>query len=120
MSLPKILIVDDEAQIRASLKDFLSSRIQVDVIEVGNGYEALEKLKTGDVNLILLDIKMPGISGIEVMEKLRASGSKVPIIVLSKFEGEEMDNKIKSLGAEYINKPFSLKVVFSKVIEKLK
>ena len=120
MDFPKILIVDDETHTRSTIREHFSKRIECEILEAGNGYEALEKVKANNIDIILLDIKMPGISGIEVMEKIRESLKDLPIIVLSKFESEEINNKIKSFGAEFINKPFSLKIVREKVEEILK
>jgi DNA-binding response OmpR family regulator len=120
MNSAKILIVDDESHTRRMLNDYFSKRVECEIIEAENGYEALEKFKNSNIDLILLDIKMPGISGIEVMGKVRETAKDLPMIVLSKLESEEMENKIKSFGADFVNKPFSLKVVFEKSSERLK
>jgi len=120
MALPRILIVDDESQTRKMLNDHFSKRIECEIIEAANGYEALEKLNAGQIDFILLDIKMPGINGIEVMAKVRELSKELPILVLSKLESEEMENKVKSFGADFVNKPFSLKVVYEKTVAKLK
>ncbi len=117
--LPKILIVDDEADTRKVLNDFLSKRIKCEILEASNGYEAIEKLQ-GDVDLILLDIKMPGISGIEVIKKTQEISKDISIIVITKWDSHELSDQVKALGADYIPKPLSLKVVRTKVEEKLK
>lgn len=119
MNLARILIVDDEVDTRRVLKDHFSKRIECEILEAANGYEALDRFKEGNIDLMLLDIKMPGINGLEVMGKVRETSKDLPIIVLSKLESEEMEHKITSLGAEYVNKPFSLKVVFERAKEKL-
>lgn len=120
MSNPKILIVDDEEHIRKDLADYLSRRIACDIIEAANGYEALNLMQKGDADLVLLDLKMPGISGMEVIGKVKALSKGVAIIVLSKFDSAEISAQIKESGADYIPKPYSLKVVRAKVEEKLK
>ncbi len=120
--LPKILVVDDEDDIRKTLVDHLSARIDCEIIQAVNGYEAIEKLNENDVDLVLLDIKMPGISGTEVIKKIKAlpRGEEIPIIVLTKWDSSEVSKQVIDSGAEYIPKPFSLKIVRTKVEEKLK
>jgi DNA-binding response OmpR family regulator len=120
MDKPRILVVDDEEHIRRDLIDHLSHRIECELIEAANGYEAVEHLKKGGIDLILLDIKMPGISGTEVIQKAKELASKAAIIVLTKFDSTRVSNQVKESGAEYIPKPYSLKVVRGKVEEKLK
>ena len=119
--LPKVLIVDDEPEIRHLLNDHLSKRIECTIIEASNGYEAIEKFQNNDIDLVLLDIKMPGISGTEVIQKAREISKGVPIIVITKWEGTEASQCVEQCGADdYIPKPFSLKFVRTKVEEKLK
>lgn len=116
----RILIVDDEEEIRKTLVDHLSGRIECDIIEAANGYEAIERLEKNDIDLVLLDIKMPGISGTEVIEKIKALPKIIPVIVMTKWDSSEVSRKVIDSGAEYIPKPFSLKIVRARVEEKLK
>ncbi len=118
--LPKILIVDDEMETRQTLRDYLSRRVECEILEASSGYEAIEKLKKETIDLLLTDMKMPGIRGTEVMEQARAISEDMPIIVLTKWDSAQMSQQMKDFGAEYIPKPFSLKIVKSKVEEKLK
>jgi two-component system, OmpR family, response regulator ResD len=119
--IPKILIVDDEQETRKLLAEHLTNRIECLVLEASNGYEALEYFKSNSIDLLLLDIKMPGISGTEVIEKARQISKEVPIIVISKWDGSQVSQHVQQCGADdYIPKPFSLKVVRAKVEERLK
>ena len=120
METPVILIVDDEEATRQTLNDHLSSRIECEIIEASNGYEAIEKLQKNDVDLISLDIKMPGISGIEVIHQARKFSEGISIIVITKWDSSEVSKQVQESGADYIPKPFSLKIVRAKVEEKLK
>lgn len=120
MVLAKILIIDDEAETRKILKDYLSSRLQCDIIESANGYDAIEELKKQKIDVVLTDIKMPGIRGTDVIEKTREMSTETAVIVLTKWDSVEVSKQVKESGADYIPKPFSLKVVLSKVEEKLK
>ena len=120
MDVPGILIVDDEQDTRDVLRDYLSNRIECKIIEAANGYEAIEKLQNEPIDLILLDIKMPGISGTEVIEKARKISKDTGIIVITKYDGSMVSKQVGQSGADYIPKPLSLKVVRAKVEEKLK
>ena len=120
MATAKILIVDDEAQTRKVLHDYLFSRIECDIIEAENGYEAIEQLKKQTVDILLTDMKMPGIRGADVIQKAQEISKETAVIVLTKWDGVEVSKQVKQSGADYIPKPFSLKIVLSKVEEKLK
>ncbi len=112
--------MDDEEHIRKDLADYLSHRIACGILQAANGYEALKLLEKNKVDLVLLDLKMPGISGMEVIEKVKSLSKDTAVIVLSKFDSAEISGQIKKAGADYIPKPYSLKVVRAKVEEKLK
>ena len=121
MQMPKILIVDDEAETRKRIHDHLINRIECIIIEASNGYEALEIFQKDQIDLMLLDMRMPGISGTDVIKKAREKSKDVPIIVISGWEGAAVSQHVEQCGAdEYIPKPFSLKVVRAKVEERLK
>jgi sigma-B regulation protein RsbU (phosphoserine phosphatase) len=120
IEIPKILIVDDEKDTRDALNDYLSNRIECQIIEAENGYEALKQLQNDSIDLILLDINMPGISGAEVIKEAKAKAQDISIIVITKWDSFEVASKVKELGADYIPKPLSLKVLRLKVEEKLK
>ena len=119
-ALPKILIVDDEEDIRKILNEYLSSRMDCEIMEAVNGYEAIEMIGKNDVDLILLDIKMPGISGTEVIQKAKSIQKEIPIIVITKWDSAQVAKQVEESGADYIPKPFSLKIIRAKVEEKLK
>lgn len=121
MQLPKILIVDDEAGIRSSIRDYLALRMECVVFEATNGYEALAIFQKDPIDLLLLDMRMPGISGTDVIKKAREQSKDVPIIVISAWEGEAVARHVEECGAnDYVPKPFSLKIVCAKVTALLK
>ncbi|MBC8401942.1 MAG: response regulator transcription factor [Candidatus Marinimicrobia bacterium] len=85
----KVLIVDDHELYREGLKDLLSGNPDIMVTgEASNGQEALSMIAENDYRVVLLDITMPGIDGIEVLEKLKDSESKVKVLMLS-IQSEE-------------------------------
>lgn len=113
---PHILIVDDEEGIRDSLRKFLSSRFECEISEAGTGQEALGLLKKDKFDLMLLDIKMPGISGMEVIKEKKKLEHKPYIWVITRFDSEEVARNVIKEGADdYIPKPFSLKLLDRKI-----
>ncbi len=104
----KILIADDSQFMRGILKDIVSS-LGHEFIEAENGKIALEKYDKEKPDLTLLDIIMPEVDGMEVLEKI---GRKAKVIVISAVGQEEMIENAKKLGAlDYIVKPFDDKKV---------
>lgn len=110
MEETRILVVDDEQQIRDTMAQFLSNQgYQVEIAT--NGYEALEKNKSYKPDLILLDLMLPRLNGLEVCKEIRKTSS-VPIIMLT-AKGDEIDKLLGlEIGADdYITKPFSMREV---------
>lgn len=102
---PKILIVDDEQIVRESLKQwFIEDDYAVDTAE--DGETALKKFEKGKYDLILADIKMPGISGLELLEKLKSDDPAAIIILITAFASVPTAIKALKAGAyDYITKP---------------
>ena len=114
-----ILIVEDELRIRFLLRDYLMKE-DFNVFEASNGEEGLFLFSSEKIDLVLLDIMMPIMDGLTMLEKLRAV-STVPVILLT-AKGEEED-KLQGydFGADdYMTKPFSPKVLIAKVKALLK
>ncbi len=103
----RVLVVDDEKQIRRMLKAALEG-YGYDIGEAGSGHEGLSQASIFHPDLIILDLGLPDLDGIDVIQRLR-EWTEVPIIVLS-VRGHE-DDKIKALDAgadDYVTKPFSM------------
>ncbi len=114
MKLARILIADDEKSIRLVLKKFLTSR-GYEVLEAENGREVLEILKKESVDLIFLDLKMPKLSGLKVLEKIKG----IPTVVLTAYGTMDYTVKAIELGAvDYITKPFSFEEI-REILKKL-
>ncbi|MBF0504407.1 MAG: response regulator [Candidatus Omnitrophica bacterium] len=116
MQTPKLLIADDEAEFRATLKEFIAPRFNCDIEEAQSAEEALEKVKRLQPDVVLLDVKMPGLSGLDVIATMRQACVISKIIVVSAWQSAEVVNKAISLGAcDYISKPVSMAVLGDKL-----
>lgn len=104
----KILIVDDEIGVR----DLLTDSLQISGYEVSqaeNGLEALKVIKTKKPDLVIIDINMPVMNGFELVEKMRESGDKTPVLMLSARSDQFDINRGLRAGADdYVTKPFGL------------
>lgn len=115
--MAKVLVVDDEPNIVLSL-EFLMQQAGLDVVTAEDGESALERVAEGAPDLILLDISLPGISGFDVLERLRhdPDHTRLPIIMLTAHGREVEREKGLALGADdYITKPFSTQALVDKV-----
>ena len=114
MSAGKILVVDDDPQIRRVMKATLVGH-NYEVIEARTGEDALEKAPQEMPSLILLDMNMPGIGGLETCRAIRA-GSDTPVIILSVRNTEK--DKVAALDAgadDYVTKPFSIEELLARI-----
>ena len=110
----RILIVDDDHQILRAVGTSLRAR-GYEVLTAGNGETALATLATADVDLVVLDLGLPGIDGHEVIRRMR-SWTQVPVIVLSVRESQE--DKISALDAgadDFVVKPFAMEELLARV-----
>lgn len=115
MAGERILIVEDERAVARGLEYGLRAE-GFETLCAANGREALDLARTGDPHLILLDIRLPDISGFDVCRQLRAEGKRQPILMLTARD-EETDKVLGlELGADdYMVKPYSLREVVSRI-----
>lgn len=118
---PKILIVDDEEIVRSSISDCLKKE-GYEILAVEDGYKAIEKVKDEDWNLALVDLKMPGIGGLEVLRKINGINPKLPVIIITAYATvESAVEAMKEDAVDYIMKPFTadeLRIRVEKALEK--
>jgi len=109
-----VLVVDDEQRIVALVRDYLE-HAGFGVITAADGPEALRSIRTGGPDLVVLDLGLPGLDGLDVLRSLRREGA-LPVIVLT-ARGEESDKLVGlELGADdYLTKPFSPKELVARV-----
>ena len=102
-----ILVVDDEPEVTMSLKGFFTA-MGHDMLMAGNGKEALEIIDTISLDLILLDVKMPGIDGIQVLKHVREHKPKTKVIIITAYD-KEVKEKVEKLGIDgFFAKPIDL------------
>ncbi|MEM8553738.1 MAG: response regulator transcription factor [Pseudomonadota bacterium] len=120
-ALKKILLVDDDDDLREALSEQLVMTEDFDVFEAGNGQEALARVKEGLYDLIILDVGLPDTDGRELCRVMRKQGIKCPILMLT---GHDTDSDtILGLDAganDYITKPFKLPVLLARIRAQLR
>ncbi|MEW5949537.1 MAG: sigma-54 dependent transcriptional regulator [Thermodesulfobacteriota bacterium] len=118
--MESILIVDDEKNYLIVLKELLSEE-NYEVVTAENAPQALEIFKESDFDLVLTDMKMPNMDGIELLENIRSVNSEIPVIVMTAYATVEKAVKAMKKGAfDYVTKPFQneeLKITVRKAID---
>jgi len=107
MEKKPILVVDDEKNIRLTMSQSLES-LEIPIKTAVNGEEALRKLQEGPFGLVFLDLKMPGIDGMEVLRQIKDDWPKIRVIIITAHGTIESAVEAMKLGAvDFIQKPFS-------------
>jgi DNA-binding NtrC family response regulator len=105
--MPLILIVDDDDAIRAILYDLLSDKYEC--VTASTAEEALQYIQVERYDAILTDIGMPGLSGVDLLEKIKEHNLDTPVILISGKGSEQDTQALINLGAfAYVTKPFDL------------
>ena len=111
----RILLVDDESAIRRALRPPLVE-LGFQVVDVSRGEEALQMLRAGGFDVVLLDVNMPGIGGIETLRRIRALAPRLPVLMLTVRDAEEEKVEALELGADdYVTKPFSMREMIARI-----
>ncbi|MFZ5800791.1 MAG: response regulator [Candidatus Omnitrophota bacterium] len=117
--MPKLLIVDDEQDIRDFAKSFFSKR-KIDCLTAGDGKQAVEVVRNEKPSLVLLDIRMGMMNGLQVLEKIREFDQAVKVIMVTGVEEKEIMDKASALGAlAYIHKPLVLEELEKIVLKEI-
>jgi two-component system, OmpR family, KDP operon response regulator KdpE len=114
MSSARIMVVDDDPQIRRVLRTALVAQ-GYEVVDARNGEESLEKLRGGKLDLVILDVNMPGMSGLEACRTMRST-SEIAVIMLTVRDAEA--DKVEALDAgadDYMTKPFGTPELLARV-----
>jgi CheY-like chemotaxis protein len=119
MRPPRILVVDDTAEVRSLVRRVLEPS-GYDIIEACDGDAALEVCHQmeGQFDLLLTDLKMPGMSGMELADRITAQFPKIAVLYISgQFEGDQLQSQITRTGARFVSKPFLPQVLLNVVWE---
>jgi DNA-binding NtrC family response regulator len=113
---PHILVVDDEADLRDLLVEEIQS-LSYQTTQATNGVDAFEKLSSGPkIDVVLTDINMPKMNGLDLLKKIRESKSNVPVIILTGYGDAEKTIVAKKLGAfEFLDKPYDRKLLLDAI-----
>ena len=115
-----ILVIDDSSLARASVRKLLAPEGH-EILEATSGEEGLEMISRHSPDCILLDILMPGVSGMDILSRLHSEGSRTPVIVVTADIQDSVREKCLELGAfTVINKPLLLKTLSGTIREALK
>jgi len=112
---PRILVVDDDKAVRESLRRSLEFN-GYDVVSAGDGAEALATYGSAQPDLIVMDVMMPRLDGLEATRALRAAGNDVPILVLTARDA--VGDRVEGLDAgadDYLSKPFALEELLARI-----
>ena len=111
----KVLIVDDEPDMRRGIRTSLAAH-GFDVSEAGTGEDALRMLREGSVDVVLLDVNMPGMGGIEACRRIRSASLGVGIVMLTVRDAEEDTVAALEAGADdYVTKPFRARELLARI-----
>jgi DNA-binding NtrC family response regulator len=117
----KVLILDDEQDILNVIERFLNRRNLVDVLTCTNPIDAIELIKNGDFKMLLTDIMMPEMNGVDVLKEVVKLRPEVKVIMMTAYSTIDKILECDKIGAvDYVTKPFiSLKDIESKILDHL-
>ncbi len=116
----KILIIDDQPGIRLLLNEVFKKEGYTPLL-AANGMEALKIFEEELIDCVLLDMKIPGMNGLEILEHLKAKNKRIPVIMMTAYGEQELIDEAMKLGASnYFTKPFNIFEVLEEVNEILK
>lgn len=112
---PKVLVIDDEPGVRDLIAEALSIS-GITAVQAADGLEALSLLRREKFDLLILDINMPKLDGLALLEKLRNEGASVPVLMLSaRADKTDINQGLRSGADDYLTKPFSIEELVLRV-----
>jgi DNA-binding response OmpR family regulator len=116
MNKRRLFLVDDDAELRKTLIDQLANYREFEIDEAATGAEALQKARSGHVDLMILDVGLPDMDGREAVKILRGEGFKAPIVMLTGHDSDADEILGLESGAnDYITKPFRFSVLLARI-----
>ena len=115
-----VAIVDDDRSVQSALKDLMESA-GLSALSFGSAEEFLESDQQNQTAWLVTDIRMPGMSGLELQAKLKSQGSRIPIIfITARPDAKTKMEAMKAGAVEFLSKPFDDEVLLEKVLHTLK
>lgn len=115
----RILVIEDDESIRVALRDFLGW-MGLEVSLCAHGREALSLVNKHKPQIVLLDLKMPDIDGVKVLESLRASHPEIAVMLISGNKDAELARRCMEMGAcDYFTKPFDLNYLQKSIVTRM-
>jgi len=117
----KLLIVDDEPDMLKLLSMIIKEKTSYEAVTTNNPLEALELAKQGNFNLVIADLKMPGLDGIELLDAIKQFDSDIPVIIITAFG--TVESAIETMGKggfDFITKPFKKEQILFTIDKALK
>jgi two-component system OmpR family response regulator len=113
----RVLVADDDPEMLEMVAGIAKRELGAEVERATSGHELLEMLAEGDWDLIITDISMPWMTGMQVMHSVRTAGLPVPVVVMTALQGAEIADQVDALGtrARLIRKPFSFEELLAAV-----
>lgn len=112
---PKVLVIDDEPGVRELISEALSLS-DINAVQADDGLEALSYLRRERFDLLILDINMPKLDGLALLEKLRTEGMSVPVLMLSaRADKADINQGLRTGADDYLTKPFSIEELVLRV-----
>jgi two-component system OmpR family response regulator len=112
---PKVLVIDDEPGVRELISEALSLS-EISAVQAADGLEALSFLRRERFDLLILDINMPKLDGLALLEKLRNEGMSVPVLMLSaRADKADINQGLRTGADDYLTKPFSIEELVLRV-----
>jgi DNA-binding NtrC family response regulator len=108
---PRVLIVDDEKEVRQQFASFLTQRLDCEIIEEADGQKVIDRIGQEEFHVVLLDQHMPGIDGFTILEHIHQKAPQTTVIVITGLGGSAASHKVERLGGIYMAKPVSLKAL---------
>ena len=113
--MKKILVIEDNEDMR-ELVNFNLSQNNFEVFDFENANDGLMFLEDNHIDLILLDLMLPGLKGMQFLQIIRNSGNNIPVIIISaKNTEQDIINALESGADDYLTKPFSMKILIAKI-----
>jgi len=111
-ALRKVLVVDDDAVVGKSFNRVLSEKKGYVVTTVENAHEALKQIREQSFDVVFTDIKMPGMDGVELAERVKASQPWTPVVIITGYGTTENEARAKAAGvSEFVRKPLSPEMI---------